>query len=343
MTMRDWADAVGPDVQRFAGKTVLLTGAAGFLGRYFVDLFRYLNDNVLRYPVRVIAVDNYITGAKQLRGDDDICPVWADVSFPLPVREKIHFIISAAGIASPVFYRKYPLETISATVNGVQNMLNIAHKQEDLQSFVYFSSSEIYGDPDAAHIPTKEDYNGNVSCLGPRACYDESKRLGETLVSVYHKLYGLPVKIIRPFNVIGPGMAHNDKRVVPMFTYETMRGRALPIFRDGMQTRTFCDISDAMVGFFKVLLSGRPGEAYNIGNPDNEISMADLGRLFQTKMNAKLSFVPYPDAYPSEEPLRRCPDISKATRDLGYRPVTSLTEAIDFFTKWAATTSEYNA
>jgi len=333
--------AIGPDVQRFAGKTVLLTGAAGFLGRHFLDTFAYMNLYVLRTPCRVIAVDNYITGAPKLVGGDAILPVWADVAYPLPIREPVHFIISAAGIASPVYYHKFPLETIRATVVGVQKMLELARDQKDFEAFIYFSSSEIYGDPTRDAIPTPETYNGNVSCTGPRACYDESKRLGETLVSIYHQHFGVPAKVIRPFNVIGPGMAHNDQRVVPMFTYEALHKRPLPIFRDGLQTRTFCDITDAMTGFLKVLLQGKPGEAYNIGNPNNEISMADLGHKFEKKLGAELSFVPYPDAYPNEEPLRRCPNIFKAAHFLGYSPVTDLDEALDKFIAWASVDPGY--
>lgn len=330
------AQHLGPDVNRFSGKTILITGAAGFLGRHFIEFFRDLNKNYLHEPCTVLAVDNYITGAVPLEAGYGITPLWADVTQPLPLRAPVHFIISAAGIASPVYYRTFPLETIDATVAGTRNMLELARKQESLEAFLYFSSSEIYGDPYNGVIPTSEDFNGNVSCTGPRACYDESKRLGETLCSIYKEKFTVPVKVVRPFNVFGPGMSHADRRVVPMYTLEALHGRPLPIFLGGTQTRTFCYITDAMVGFLKVLLNGHYGEAYNIGNQDNEIAMRDLGAMFQKLiLGTELSFVPYPDAYPSSEPLRRCPDISKAREHLGYWPTVSLKEGLAAFIAWA--------
>ncbi len=152
---------------------------------------------------------------------------------------------------------KYPLETIESAVQGTKNLLELARKNPKLEGVSYsFSSSEIYGDPDASAIPTPETYHGYVSSVGPRACYDESKRLGETIATIYQQQFKVPAKIVRPFNVFGPGMKHNDRRVIPMFTYEALNGRALPIHGNGEQTRTFCYITDAIVGFLKTLLTG---------------------------------------------------------------------------------------
>lgn len=333
--------SIGPDVERFAGKTVLITGSSGFLGHHFMGAFRRLN-SWLDPKVRVIGVDNFIcssrrgfdTSFRASASDDDLVEMWADVSQPLgALREPIDFIISAAGIASPVHYREHPLETIDVAVNGTRNMLELARTQ-NLEGMLYFSSSEIYGDPH--EVPTPETYLGNVSCTGDRACYDESKRLGETLCSVYHRKWGVPVKTVRPFNIFGPGMTPRDKRVIPMFAYEAINGRPLPIFMNGKQTRTFCYIEDALVGFIKVLLEGKAGDAYNIGNQDNEITMADLGHLFQKQIpGVDLNFVPYPDAYPKSEPLRRCPDLTKAKTELNYRPQWALEDGLDQFVQWA--------
>jgi UDP-glucuronate decarboxylase len=342
--------AVGPDVERFAGKTVLITGSSGFLGHHFMGAFRRLN-SWLDPKVRVIGVDNFIcssrrgfdTSYRASASDDDLVEMWADVSQPLgALREPVHFIVSAAGIASPVHYREHPLETIDVAVKGTRNMLDLAVQNKDhLEGMLYFSSSEIYGDPSV--VPTPETYNGDVSCTGPRACYDESKRLGETLCSIYHSKYGVPVKTVRPFNIFGPGMTPRDKRVIPMFTYEALNGRPIPIFRDGLQTRTFCYIEDALVGFIKVLLEGKPGEAYNIGSFDNEISMRALGELFQRIIpGTELNFVPYPDSYPSSEPLRRCPDMTKASEELNYTPRWLLDAGVTEFVEWAKTHPLYS-
>ena len=338
MSSFDHLDVIGRDLQRFSGKTVLLTGAAGFLGHHFVATFRYLNKYVLDSPCKVIAVDNFITADSLPIMQDDHIEAWhADVTVPLRIPRPIHFIIHAAGIASPVKYQKYPLETITAAVDGTRNMLELARVQDNFGSLLFFSSSEIYGDPDANHIPTREDYNGNVSTIGPRACYDESKRMGETLVKVYQEQYRVPAKIVRPFNIFGPGMPHGDGRAIPSFTHQALNGHPISIFKGGVQTRTFCYITDAIIGFLKVLLEGRDGEAYNIGSLDNEIMLKDLGALFVDLIpGTELQFVPYPDKYPTSEPLRRCPDITKAFEQLGYVPKVKLREGVEKFIEWAA-------
>ena len=283
--VKDIIKNLGADSHRFAGKTILLSGGAGFLGRHFIAVFRRLNKEVLAKPCKVISADNYITGEQLAlheggRHDPNVVDVWADITYPLPIREDLHFILHAAGVASPVFYMKYPLETIESAVQGTKNLLELARRNKNLEGFLFFSSSEIYGDPDPQAVPTPETYHGYVSSVGPRACYDESKRLGETISTIYHQQFNVPTKIVRPFNVFGPGMKHNDRRVIPMFTYEALNGRPLPVHGDGRQTRTFCYVTDAISGFLKILLRGKQGEPYNIGNSNNEISMADLAKIF---------------------------------------------------------------
>jgi UDP-glucuronate decarboxylase len=340
-------ESLGEDVHRFAGKTILISGGAGFLGRHFVALFRRLNRDVLSQPCKVISADNYITGEQLVLHeggghDPNVVDVWADVSYPLPIREDLHYILHAAGVASPVYYMKYPLETIDSAVQGTKNLLELARKNAQLQGFVFFSSSEIYGDPDPQAVPTPETYHGYVSSVGPRACYDESKRLGETIATVYQQRYGVPVTIVRPFNVFGPGMKHNDRRVIPMFTYEALNGRPLPVHGDGSQTRTFCYITDAIAGFIKLLLKGKPGEAYNIGNSDNEISMRNLATMYSELVPAaSFSCVSYPDTYPAGEPQRRCPDLRKAAQELGYASKVDLKVGLSRFIAWARTQSGY--
>jgi UDP-glucuronate decarboxylase len=340
-------DALGADAQRFAGKTILISGGAGFLGRHFVTLFRRLNRDVLATACKVISADNYITGEQLAlheggHHDPNVVDVWADVTYPLPIREDLHFILHAAGVASPVYYMKYPLETIESAVQGTKNLLELARRNKSLEGFVFFSSSEIYGDPDPRAVPTPETYHGYVSSVGPRACYDESKRLGETIATVYQQRYNVPVTIVRPFNVFGPGMKHNDRRVIPMFTYEALNGRPLPVHGDGSQTRTFCYVSDAICGFIKTLLKGRPGEAYNVGNSDSEISMRNLASLFcELVPNSSFRCIPYPDIYPAGEPQRRCPDLRKAAQELGYASRVDLRAGLTRFIDWALTQSGY--
>ena len=337
------------EAPKLSGKTVLISGGAGFLGKYFLGVFSYLNRHVLDEPVRVISVDNFITGDRDPNFDfsdrEHILDVWGDVTHPLPVREDIDYIIHAAGLASPVYYRQYPMETIEAAVTGTKNLLELARQNKNLQGFLFFSSSEIYGDPDPKAVPTPESYHGHVSSIGPRACYDESKRLSETICSVYHEKFGIPATMVRPFNVFGPGMKHNDRRVVPMFTYQALNGEPITVHGDGHQTRTFCYITDAMTGFLKVLLAGKPGEAYNVGNEHNEIAMRDLAQIFVEAAGGDASYtlIPYPESYPAGEPQRRCPDGTKARQELDFEAKVDFKDGIIRFMDWARTQESYKA
>lgn len=340
------AEGIADEASKLSGKTVLISGGAGFLGKYFMGVFAYLNKNVLDEPVQVISVDNFITGDRDPNFDFDdknILDVWGDVTYPLPVRQDIDYIIHAAGLASPVYYMKYPMETIESAVEGAKNLLELARKNKNLEGFLFFSSSEIYGDPDPSSVPTPETYFGNVSSVGPRACYDESKRLAETICTIYNEKYGIPVKIVRPFNVFGPGMKHNDRRVIPMFTYQALNGKTITVHGDGHQTRTFCYITDAMIGFLKALLIGKSGEAYNIGNEENEISMKDLAAEFVDLSEGRAHFelIPYPDTYPAGEPQRRCPDLAKAREELSYTPAVDFRSGIERAMKWASGEATY--
>lgn len=328
------AESIRGEAELLAGRTLLISGGAGFIGSYFCGTIALLNRAVLSRPCRVISIDNHITGASDngIFGAEDphIRRIRGDVTAPLELDAAPDYIIHAAGLASPVYYRQYPLETIESAVYGAKNLLEFARKHP-IKSFLFFSSSEIYGDPAAHAIPTPETYKGNVSSIGPRACYDESKRLAETLCMVYHERYGVPVKIVRPFNVYGPGMRGNDYRVVPTFLARALAGKALPVHDKGNQTRTFCYITDAMAGFFKVLLSAPAGRIYNVGRDAEEIDMMALATMVadlfpQEEVRAEL--VAYPETYPADEPRRRCPDLTKIRRDLGYEPRVALSEGL---------------
>ncbi len=322
-----------------AGKTVLVTGGAGFLGTYFVSVFDELNKNVLSKPCKVVVLDNYITSKKKnilgVSFGKHVSILQHDVRTPYAHRGRVDYIIHAAGIASPVFYMAHPLETIEVATKGTQHMLELARVKKPI-SMLSFSSSEIYGDPHPDYIPTPETYRGHVSSIGPRACYDESKRLGETLCMNYQKLHGVPVNIVRPFNVYGPGMRPDDYRVLPQFISCALRGSPLPIHGNGMQTRTYCYVTDAMIGFLKVLLSKQTGEVYNIGNQENEINLVNLADVVVSAVNdnARAVHVDYPQSYPADEPNRRCPDISKARVHLGYEPTVDLDKGVARLLEW---------
>lgn len=328
-------------INKFSGKHVLLTGGRGFLGRYFAAVFQSLNESVLyASPVKITIIDNLISagpeGSKSNKVDH-FTFIDHNCIHPLPKIDNVDYILHAAGIASPAYYRKYPLETLEVATTGLKNSLEVA-KQNPGCKITFFSSSEIYGDPDKNHLPTRESYRGNVACLGPRACYDMSKRLGETLVQIYQQQYGVHGTIIRPFNVYGPGMQKTDYRVLPNFGARIMEGKTLQIYGDGNQTRTFCYVTDAIVGFLKVLVDGVPGEPYNIGNPYPEISMKNLaeeiGKILK-RSDIKYETVDYPDTYPADEPNRRCPEISKAIQQLGYTPKVNLDDGLKRFFTWA--------
>jgi UDP-glucuronate decarboxylase len=334
---KEIAEMLADVAHDFSGKTVLMAGGMGFLGRYFQGVFEYLNANVLAEPCRLVIADNMITAGKAgeaLTDSENIEFSQVDISAGFDVDGSVDFIINLAGIASPYYYRAYPVETLDVAVNGTRNLLDLAQKKG--ARFTFFSSSEIYGDPDAKHIPTSESYRGNVSCQGPRACYDESKRLGETLCYIYHDKHGVPTNTIRPFNVYGPGMQEADYRVLPNFASCIKGERTLKVYGTGNQTRTFCYVTDAINGFLRVIARGVPGEAYNIGNPKPEISVFELVDEIEKVLGKSLDkeVIEYPDSYPADEPNRRCPDIVKARRQLDYNPVITIEDGLKRFLDW---------
>lgn len=328
--------------QKFSGKTVLITGAKGFLGRYFIEIFKQLNLETLSLPVHVIAVDNLITSGKYAErniDDSNIQFIEHDVTKPFSYDKEVHYVIHAAGIASPQYYQQYPLETLDVAINGTKNMLELAREKN--AKFTFFSSSEIYGNPDPQNIPTKEEYWGNVSSLGPRACYDESKRVGETLCYIYNQKYDVNTNIVRPFNFYGPGMQEKDYRVLPNFASRIKAKKPLKVYGRGDQTRTFCYITDALTGLLRVILLGSNNDVYNIGNPKPEISVINLAEIIDKILDYKISYdvIDYPNNYPSNEPDRRCPDITKAQKYLGYDPQVKLEDGLSRFFLW--TNSNY--
>lgn len=337
--IRETAERLGEAAHEFAGKTVVLSGARGFLGRRFTGLFSLLNEQVLKKPCRVLALDNLIVPGDQSEAPADgpgVRFIHHDVIKPFECVDPVHYVVHAAGIASPFYYRAYPLETLEVSVSGTRNLLELATRHH--ARFTFFSSSEIYGDPDPRHVPTPESYRGNVSCRGPRSCYDESKRVGETLAHVFHEKFGTATTTIRPFNIYGPGMPENDYRVLPSFASQIRKGMPLRVYGAGTQTRTYCYVTDALVGFMLAVLRGVPGEAYNIGNPEPELTVLELVQRIEKVLGRKVDYhlIEYPDAYPADEPMRRCPDIRKARLQLRYEPRVDIDQGLGRFLSWAA-------
>lgn len=326
---------LGVLVEHFSGKKVLITGYRGFLGANFLSFFYHLKEE-LNEKVKIYCIDNLIVDLEDVTKDfiQEANIIHGNCLDVIP-DEKFDYIIHCAGIASPTFYRKHPLETIK--VNAIEywellDKINLTN----LKGFLYFSTSEIYGDPNPKFIPTDEDYRGNVSCIGPRACYDESKRLGETIsVSIYQEKK-IPIKIVRPFNVYGPFMRKEDKRVIPDFLKVGLEEKKIILHSDGTPTRAFCYVSDAVEGFLRVLLIGKPARPYNIGNDKTEISMKNMAQLISELLgNIKLEFkTSNQKDYLTDNPQKRCPVILRAKKEVHYQPQIDIKKGLERMIKW---------
>lgn len=330
------ARKLGSEFETMSGQKLLIIGGAGFLGYYLVQSVLHWNKVSGKPPVDLTVFDNYIRGVpdwlKAIEGDENLTLDTHDITDPLPDdMGDYDYIIHAASIASPIYYRQHPLATMDANVGGLRYMLEYAlaqaEKGKPLKGFLFYSTSEIYGDPTPENIPTPETYRGNVSCTGPRACYDESKRYGETLCVVFAQQHGLPITIARPFNNYGPGLKISDRRVLPDFARDIFAGRDIVMLSDGAPTRTFCYVADAVCGYYKIMVNGKPGEAYNIGIEEPEISMANLAERVTTiaaqefDYTGKVVFKTSDDKdYLVDNPNRRCPVITKARNEIGYDP-----------------------
>jgi nucleoside-diphosphate-sugar epimerase len=336
---------------RMAGKRLLIVGGAGFLGYYLVQAVLHHNERVAgngsdagARTIDLTVWDNFSRGVPQWLADADahggLTVTRHDITQPLPAdMADFSYLIHAGSIASPTYYRSYPIETMDANVNGLRTLLEYARKQQatavPVEGFLFYSSSEIYGDPDPANIPTPETYRGNVSCTGPRACYDEAKRYGETLCVNFAQVHQIPITVARPFNNYGPGLKISDRRVLPDFARDVFAGRDIVMLSDGGPSRTFCYAADAIVGYYKVLVKGRPGEAYNIGVETPEITIGELAdRVVALARDlfgytGKVVRQASEDAvYLVDNPARRCPIITKARTELGYDPQFGIDEGL---------------
>lgn len=304
---------------------VLVAGGAGFIGSHLCDA-------LLDAGHAVVAVDNFATGraanVAHLSGHPHFRLVESDVTLPLPEGlpqfARVYHLASPASpnATSPRSYMQLPLET--AAVNTVGTQLLLERARRDGARFLFASTSEIYGDPEVH--PQREDYRGNVSTTGPRAVYDEAKRFGETLAIAYWRRYGVDARLIRIFNTYGERMDPEDGRAVVNFASQALRGEPLTIYGDGSQTRSLCHVSDLVRGIVAVMEGdGLGGEIFNLGNPD-ERTMLELAEAVQRICDVELPFVFRP--MPVDDPTRRCPDIGKAKRILGWSPSVSLDEGL---------------
>ncbi len=293
-------------------KTIIISGAAGFLGSHLCD--RFVNEGY-----RVLGIDNFITGDKDniqhLFNHSNFHLIDHDVTVHIDIEESIDYILHFASPASPIDYLKIPIQTLKVGSLGTHNLLGLAKAKQAL--ILIASTSEIYGDP-LVH-PQSEDYYGNVNSIGPRGVYDEAKRFQEAITMAYQRFHGVETRIARIFNTYGPRMRLNDGRVIPAFMGQALRGEDLTVFGKGSQTRSFCYVDDLVNGIYKLLFSDY-SLPVNLGNPD-EITIIDFAHeiLQLTNSDQKISFKPLPEG----DPLKRQPDISLAKKELNWQPETS--------------------
>jgi UDP-glucuronate decarboxylase len=330
------AEMLGDSASKLNGKTILWTGTDGFLGQWVTRLVKYLNSHILDKQCRLLAYDmrlpdkqilDYFAGSGVIfRSHDLTTKLW-------PIGEQIDYVVHMAGIASPYHYKRRPLETIDVAIEGVRSTLEIARHHN--AKFLFTSSSEVY--QTASVIPTPETYIGAIASNNDRSCYDVSKLMAENLTYVYHKNLGVNASCIRIFNSFGPGIAEQDSRILPRIASAIVGKFPISVYsKSELPTRTYCPSGNTIAGMFLALLNGKSGEIYNIGVDTPELTVPDLIQRIENSCGLK---VPHDIVKPEEvyldEPMRRCPDITKAKMFLGYNPSISLDDGLKIFFEWA--------
>ena len=300
-------------------KKIIVTGGAGFIGSH-------LCKKLLANNNKVICVDNFCSGSEEnieaLENDQNFHFIEHDIIQPLELQERVDQIYNLACPASPVTYQRDPVFTTRTCFNGVINMLNLA--LEHSATFLQASTSEVYGDPNIS--PQSEKYNGNVNPIGIRACYDEGKRVAETLIFDYQRKHSINVKVARIFNTYGPNMQKNDGRVISNFIVQALSSKKLTVYGDGCQTRSFCYVSDLVNGLYLLMNSDKSVSGpINLGNP-TELKIIDTAKkiLELTSSKTKISF----NDLPQDDPLQRKPDIKLAGELLNWSPKVALDEGL---------------
>ncbi len=318
---------LGEISENIEGTNVLVTGGAGFLGSWICDV-------LVEQGAKVICLDNLVSGLRanisHLMNKDNFKFIQHDVTQPIHFNEQIDVVMHLASRASPFEFERYPIQILKANTLGIWVALGIAKKHD--ARFLYTSTSEIYGCAD--EIPTTEEYWGNVNPIGPRSCYDEAKRCGESYVIAYKMQHGLDTRIARIFNTYGPRMRAEGVygRVIPRFIEQALNNDPITIFGDGSQTRSFCYVTDQVEGLVKLaFLDEARGEVVNIGS-DKEITILELAKLVRdlTNSSSGMEFLPLPE----DDPPRRKPDISKARRILDWEPKVGLEEGLRRMIGW---------
>ena len=309
---------------------IVVSGAAGFIGSHFCD-------RVLTEGHTVVALDNFLTGCSanlaHLEGRNGFRFVKQDITQPFTVEGPVDCVVNMASPASPKDYLEHPIETLDVGSIGTRGMLELA--REKGARFLLTSTSECYGDP--LQHPQVETYWGNVNPVGPRSCYDESKRFAEAITMAYHRKHGVRTNIARIFNTYGPRMKLDDGRVVPAFLDQALNGKPMTVFGTGSQTRSFCYVSDLVDGLYRLMQSE---ERYpvNLGNP-REMTILEFAQHIREMTGAKSEIVFEP--LPEDDPKQRRPDISKARAVLGWEPRVpleqGLRETVDYFRGLSAT------
>jgi dTDP-glucose 4,6-dehydratase len=298
-------------------KTYVITGGAGFIGSHLCEA-------LLDEGNKVICIDNFITGniknIKHLSNDPDFELMEHDVTKYIEIKGRVDYVLHFASPASPVDYARYPIQTLKVGALGTHNALGLAKKKRAI--FMLASTSEVYGDP-LVH-PQREDYWGNVNPIGLRGVYDEAKRFAEAMTLAYHRYHKINTRIIRIFNTYGPRMRLNDGRAIPNFICQALTGKNITVYGKGLQTRSFCYVSDLVNGILK-LLRKNYHLPVNLGNP-NEMKLIQLAReiIRLTESKSKIKF----EKLPEDDPKVRRPDISLARRLLKWEPVVPLEQGL---------------
>ena len=296
---------------------ILVTGGAGFIGSHLID-------RLMSEGHEVICLDNFYTGRKdnikRWLNDPRFEAIRHDITEP--IRLEVDQVYHLACPASPVHYQFNPVKTVKTNVMGTLHMLGLAKRVK--ARFLLASTSEVYGDPDVH--PQPEEYRGNVNCIGIRSCYDEGKRIAETLAFDYHRDNGVDIRVARIFNTYGPRMLENDGRVVSNFVAQSLRNEPITVYGDGSQTRSFCYVSDLVDGLIR-LMNGDYIGPVNLGNP-GEYTILELAQMIQNLINPDLEIAYKP--LPQDDPRQRQPDITKARNFLGWEPHVPLQAGLEF-------------
>jgi nucleoside-diphosphate-sugar epimerase len=335
MNVAETAASLGQFKETLKGSSVLITGGAGFLGSWFCDVLHEMGANVT-------CLDSTISGDQfniaHLIGKKGFTFVKADLLEWKPTG-KFDYIVHMASIASPPLYMKHPISTLDCNILGVRKLLELAREQK-VKGFLQMSTSEVYGNPPDSQVPTTETFHGVVNSFGPRSMYDEGKRAAEAYCYSYYKEYGVPVRISRTFNTYGPRLDAKETsqygRALVKFVKQAIDGKPITVYGDGKQTRSFCYISDQINGLFRLLLTpGIDGEVINIGNPREHSIVALAGFIVKatdSKSVIQKNAAPHYDL--KDDPMRRCPDISKAKRLLNWEPVVPLETGLKLTVDW---------